>query len=354
MKEQNMKKTLITIGLTTVVVLTLVGLVSSFFGGRVNETFSATSQGLRTDYGMGGGGAPAMELPAAAPAPAIDSFNAPAVGGGDAKTINSALDQNGNTTDTGNRLVIKNADLAVVVKDPKTSMTEISKLAETMGGFVVSSNLYQTSYGPNNTAVPEATITIRVPVGKLDDALAAIKKGAVDVTTENVSGQDVTSEYVDLQSRLTAKQAAEKKLTEILNEADKTDDVLAVYTQLEQIETDIEVLKGQIKYYEDSAALSAISVRLVAEVGTQPVAIGGWKLQGTAKQAVQDLINFTQGFSRFLIRFILYTLPALIILLIPLYVVFIVGRMIFRRVRKSKVAVEEKAGTEEKEEVVKK
>lgn len=340
-----MKKTLTTIALTTVVVLTLVGLVASLFGRRVNNTFSAISGELPVGYG--GGGAP-VEMPAAAPAPAIDSFNAPAVGGGDAKTISNALDQTSNIADNGTRLVIKNADLAIVVKDPKASMAEISKLAETMGGFVVASNLYQSYYGPNNTEVPEATITIRVPVEKLDEALGNIKKSAVDITSENVSGQDVTSEYVDLQSRLSAKQLAEKKLTEILNAAVKTEDVLAVYTQLQQIETDIEVLKGQIKYYEESAALSAISVRLIAEAGTQPIAVGPWTPTGTAKAAIQDLIYFFQNFVEFLIRFVLYNLPALILIFIPLYLIFLAGRAIFRRVKRAKVVVEEKKEDEVK------
>ena len=347
-----MKKTLITIGITAVVMLILVGLVTSLFGGRVNDTFSATSRGLSADYGIGGAGAP-MEAPVPQ-APAVDSFNAPAVGGGDAKTISNALDQNGNTTDTGNRLVIKNADLAIVVKDPKASMAQISKLAETMGGFVVSSNLYQSYYGPNNTEVPEATITIRVPSEKLDEALTSIKKNAVDVTTENVSGQDVTSEYVDLQSRLAAKQAAEKKLLQILDGAVKAEDVLAIYLQVQNVQTDIEVLKGQIKYYEESASLSAVSVRLVAEAGTQPITVGPWTPTGTAKKAVQDLIYFFQNFVEFLIRFVLYNLPALILIFIPLYVVFLVARALMRRFKKSKVVAEEKAVAEDQEEVIKK
>jgi hypothetical protein len=345
-----MKKTLITIGLTTVVVLILVGMFSSM---SLNQ-FSSATRSLNT--GFGGGGTQtenyALEAPMPAAAPAFDAVGAPAVGGGDFKTINNALNENTSVTDAGTRLVIKNADLAIVVKDPKASMAEISKLAETMGGFVVSSNLYQSYYGPNNTEVPEATITIRVPVEKLDEALSNIKKGAVDVTTENVSGQDVTSEYVDLQSRLTAKQLAEKKLTQILDAADKTEDVLAVYTQLQQIETDIEVLKGQIKYYEESAALSAISVRLVAEAGTQPIAVGPWTPTGTAKAAIQDLIYFFQNFVEFLIRFVLYNLPALILIGIPLLLVFLAGRAIYRRVKKAtKVVVEDK---EEEKEVVKK
>ena len=216
-------------------------------------------------------------------------------------------------------------------------------------GFVVSSNLYQSFYGPNSIEVPEATITIRVPSEKLDETLESIKKDAVDVDYENKSGQDVTSEYVDLQSRLSAKQAVEKKLLEFLNAADKTEDALAVYTQLQSIQTDIEVLKGQIKYYEESAALSAISVRLIAEAGTQPIEVGPWKPTGAAKNAIQDLIYFFQNFVEFLIRFVLYNLPALILIGIPLFIVFLGGRAIFRRFNKSKAKVE----VEEKEEVKK-
>ena len=343
-----MKKTLSTIALTAVVVLTLVGLVSSFFGRRVNNTFSTISRQLDAGYG----GAQPEAYAAEAPAPAMDSLKAPMVGsgGGDGSVVSDTVAQNGNAASDGTRLVIKNADLAIVVKDPKKSMAEISKLADTLGGFVVSSNLYQSYYGPNNTEVPEATITIRVPVAKLDEALADIKKNAVDVNSENVSGQDVTSEYVDLQSRLTAKQAAEKKLLQILDKAEKSEDVLAIYLQVQTVQTDIEVLKGQIKYYEESAALSAISVRLIAEAGTLPLTVGPWTPTGTAKQAIQDLIYFFQNFVEFLIRFVLYNLPALILILIPLFLVYIGGRALFRRFRKSKVVVEEPV----KEEVEKK
>ena len=74
--------------------------------------------------------------------------------------------------------------------------------------------------------------------------------------TRRRTGQDVTDQYVDMQSRLTAKEAAADQLTKIMQNATKTEDVLAVYTQLQQIDSDIEVLKGQIKYTEQSAALS--------------------------------------------------------------------------------------------------
>jgi hypothetical protein len=219
-------------------------------------------------------------------------------------------------------------------------MVEIADLAVEMGGFVVSSNLYQSTYGPNQIEVPEANMTIRVPSEQLDAALGKIKEGAIDITYENRSGQDVTSQYVDLQSRLKAKQEAEKNLLKIMDTATNAEDVLAIYMQVQNIQTEIESLKGQIQYYDESVALSAVSIRLVAEETVQPIEIGGWKLQGTANDAVQDLILFMQGFTRFLIRFVLTILPSLILIAIPTYAVFIGGRALFRRFGKAKPAVE--------------
>jgi Domain of unknown function (DUF4349) len=281
-------------------------------------------------FGMGGGAAPATQAPAMeAPLPASDAARN-AVSGEDSYSTGQAAQE---------RLVIENADLAIVVKDPKGRMKEISDLAKEVGGFVVSSNLYQdTSTGRE---VPQGNIVIRVPSEKLDEALSKIKEGAVDVPRENRSGQDVTSQYVDLNAQLTAKQAAEKKLLEIMDQATRAEDVLAVYIQVQTVQTEIEQLKGQIKYLEESAALSAITVQLIAEESTQPIEIGPWKPEGAAKQAIQDLVFFFQNFVDFLIRFVLLTLPSLILIAIPLFLVYLVGRAVYRRVRRSRVGVEE-------------
>ncbi|HKY56243.1 MAG TPA: DUF4349 domain-containing protein [Anaerolineales bacterium] len=286
-------------------------------------------------FGFGGGAA--TELPAAEPPamPATDFF-APEEAARQS-VDNSVTSQQG----AQDRLVIKNADLAVVVKDPEARMKEISAMANEMGGFVVSSNLYQSYYGPNSVEVPEATIVIRVPSERLDEALERIKEGAVDVDYENISGQDVTSQYVDLQSQLRAKEAAEQKLLEILDQATRAEDVLAIYLQVQQVQTEIEMLKGQIKYLEESADLSSISVRLIAEESAQPITVGPWTPGGAVKEAIEDLILFVQNFVDFLIYFVLSILPSLILIAIPVYLVYLAGRAVYRRVNKSNVKVEE-------------
>ena len=289
----------------------------------------------------------ATEAPAAPPSIA----NGPALGGavpaapvpqesfaqsGDAAK-SAVQNSTGVTTDqtapSANRLVIQTADLSIVVKDVNARVQAIENMAKAMGGFVVSVNLSQT-YANDGTQVPQAQVVVRVPQGSLDDALAQIKKDVVDVQNETRSGQDVTDQYVDMQSRLTAKQAAADQLTKIMQNATKTEDVLAVYAQLQQIDSDIEVLKGQIKYTEQSAALSAVSVNIIAEETIKPIVVAGWKPQGVARDALRDLISFWQGFVDFLITFFLNILPKLITIGIPIYLFFLLLRWILRITRK--------------------
>lgn len=244
------------------------------------------------------------------------------------------------------RLVIQNADLSVVVSDVELRMDEISKMAVDMGGFVVSSQLYQ-DYTSEYMPVPGASLTIRVPAERLNEALDKIKKDAVEVQSENRSGTDVTAEYVDLKSRLKTYQAAEKELTELMENSQNSEEVVNIFNQLMYYREQIEIIQGQIKYYEEAAALSAITVRLVAEETIKPVTIGKWEPKGVALEAVQDLLDFWKGFVDFLIRFVVYTLPVLVTIGIPLYLVFLGLRWVFRKMRGNKKKVEPEQ-TEEK------
>jgi hypothetical protein len=214
------------------------------------------------------------------------------------------------------RLVIMNDDLTIVIPDPKAKLQSISQLATSLGGFVVSMNMYQTTLQNGQTA-PAGSISIRVPSGKLDEALSQIKANASDVPNENRTGQDVTQQYVDLQSQLNSLQSAEAQLTVIMQNATKTEDVLAVFNQLESYRQQIDVIKGQMQYFNQASTYSLINVTLIADETIQPIQIGGWKPEGVAKDAIQSLIKFWQGFVNFLINLVLLVLPVLITILAP-------------------------------------
>ncbi len=244
------------------------------------------------------------------------------------------------------RMVIRNANLSIVVKSPAEAMDQIISMAEGMGGFVVTSTLYQRRLA-NGTLVLEGNVTIRVPALKLNEALDQIKglvdNPQTDILTENISGQDVTAEYTDLKSRLRNLEDAAEQLRKIMETATKTEDVLQVLNELRSVTEQIEVLKGQIKYYEESAAMSAISVNLQAQETVAPISVGGWKPEGVARDAIQALIDAYQTIASGVIWAVLFCLP--IALPVGLVIFFIVrGFLRWRKRRKSAMpAVAEKS-----------
>ena len=236
-----------------------------------------------------------------------------------------------NTSGSGEseRLVIKNANLSIAVEDPLVKMDQIMAMADNMGGYVVSSNLWYRTL-ENGVEVPQGEVMIRVPSNLFDDALTEIKNGVGQVVNEGVSGQDVTQEYTDTQARIKNLQSAEAELQRIMEEAAKTEDVLNVYNRLIDIREQIEVLQGRAQYFEKSAAMSAISISVMADEAVQPLSIGGWEPAGVAKDAVQALINTFKVIVNGLIWVLIYILP----LLLLLSVIFFGGRGVFRRLFK--------------------
>ena len=238
------------------------------------------------------------------------------------------------------RIVIQNVDMGIVVPDPSDKMDQIAAMAERFGGYVVTRYTYQNTL-QSGVTVPEGSISIRVPAEKLEEALNQIKDGVTETRYENRDGQDVTDRYVDLQSQLKAKLAAESKLYEIMDQAETAEETLMVFNQLQVVQSDIEVLKGQINYYEQSAALSAISISISADETIQPIEVGGWEIRGEAKQAVEALIRFFQGFVTFVVWFIIYILPVLVVILFFIWLLWKLFGGMIRKLFKGKPKVEE-------------
>ncbi len=253
----------------------------------------------------------------------------------DSITSASYPDQGIETRAPQTRMVIKNASLSIVVEEPGTTLDAISDLAADLGGFVVTSNLYRMEIN-GGLEVPQANITIRVPAEKLDQALAEIKSGAGQILSENISGQDVTQEYTDLESRLRNLENAEQQLTEIMEQAYETEDVLSVYNRLVEVQEQIELIKGQMQYYEQSADLSAISVNIQANEAVQPLKIGNWQPVGVAKRAIQALINTLEFIANLLIWIGLYILPVVIVLYFPVRWIWKGLKGLFARRKKKK------------------
>jgi len=226
------------------------------------------------------------------------------------------------------RMVVRTASLDLIVPDTEKALTDIQAMARELGGYVVSVEAYQYQEGR------QAMVTFRVPSDALDTALERLRAMATTVRRESVSGQDVTDQYVDLQSRLRHLEAKEKQLLEFLDRAEDTEAVLAVYEQLSATQAEIEQVKGRMQYLENQAALATVTVSLTPDVMAQPLETGGWNLPATVRSAVEALLNVLEFFVKALIYLVIVALPALILLALPVVAMFLLVRWLVRRRRR--------------------
>ena len=267
----------------------------------------------------------AAAAPTSAPAkPADASRQAAAPAAPKSNEAAGGLDQSGQI-DITERLVIRNANLTLIVKDTLASLDEIGRMATEFKGFIQSSNTTKYAQGS------QATIVIKVPSDKLDATLERARKLAIEVRNDQVTGQDVTAEFSDLSARIKNLEAAETQLRSILEKSTKTEDVLAVYRELTSIRGQIEQAKGRAQFLATSAAMSTVTISLIPDVIAQPITAPGWRPEGEFKNAVEALIRILQGLGTLAIWLVVTILPVLIILSLPLVALSAIVRALNRR-----------------------
>lgn len=223
------------------------------------------------------------------------------------------------------RLIIRTADLSLVVDDAETAIDQTSDMAVAMGGFVVNSNTYQSGEG-----ALAGNVSFRVPAERFDEALDQLREMAVEVERESISGQDVTEEYVDLQARVESLKAAEERLQEIMENAQNTSDLLQAEQQLTMRQAEIESMEGRLQYLEQSAALSLVNVTFTPSVLSQPVDVT-WKPLRTVRRSFDSLVDGLTGIVDAAIFLVIAVLPRLLLIALLLAPFYFVGRALWRR-----------------------
>jgi hypothetical protein len=236
------------------------------------------------------------------------------------------------------RIVLMDASLTLVVNDPADAASKITDMAFAKGGWVVESNITQSVYGEAGEKYFAGQISIRVPADSADQlkaTLSEIEALAVEVKSRSMNGRDVTAEYTDAQSRLRNLRASQERLLKIMESATDTEAVLQVETQLRQVMSEIEVLEGQINYYETASKYSLITITLQPFIPSQPIDIAGWHPEGVAKEAFEDLIHGLQGLVDFLIRLGICGIPALLVIALFVAPFILIVRFFVRRHNKT-------------------
>ena len=230
------------------------------------------------------------------------------------------------------RMVIRTAQLSLIVEDVELTLPQVNAMVERMEGYIVQSSSYRT-YSDRLAA----TVTLRVPAERFEEALTALHALAYKVQSETTSGEDVTDQYVNLEARLTALEATETELLALLaevrqsqgNAEEKAQAILSIYNQLTNVRTQIEQIQGQMNYLSQMAALATITVELQPREPeiTQPVVEEGYDPGRTISRAARSLVQVLQALLNAVIWFVVVLLPILLLIAVPvLLVVWLIRR----------------------------
>ena len=164
--------------------------------------------------------------------------------------------------------VIKTGEVDLIVDAGHVSPT-INQLATVAAGF---GGFLQDSKSSEITANPTGDVTIRVPSNQFEALLTKVRSLGRPVSV-NTSGQDVTAQYVDLQSRISSLQASRDRYLEILRRANTIGDILAVQQQIDAIQAQIEQGQGQLNLLSNQTTYSTLAVHVSSGATTLAVPV---------------------------------------------------------------------------------
>ncbi|MEK3952267.1 DUF4349 domain-containing protein [Psychrobacillus sp. FSL K6-1464] len=216
------------------------------------------------------------------------------------------------------RMIIHQARISTNVKDLKKAQHNMEQRVKDYGGYIVESNVYLES-----DETSSGKMIVRIPEKHFETFLSEAELEASKVLEKNVTGQDVTEQYVDLSSRVKSKRAVEERLLAFMKDAEKTEDLLKISSDLAKVQEEIEVLVGKIKYLENQTSFSTIELTMfenrviIPEIENKD--LNTW--EKTKKQFITStnaLLSIGSG----IIVFIVGNLPVLILVTIIAVAVF--------------------------------
>ena len=233
------------------------------------------------------------------------------------------------TPNTTDRKVIKTAYLGLEVGYGKfeKALFDLTRLADNNGGFVSHTQGYSDADGQ----ITSGSITIRIPHDKYNSALDIIKDMGM-VESISVSGQDVTQEYTDLESRLRNLSAQEEILLALMAQSEDVGDSIEVQRELSYVMEQIEIIKGRMNYLDNMVSFSTIEVYMHEP---EPITTSsGWGFLEALKKGLRGAVTVFNG----MLIFFIAASPILAIIAI----IFVVIWLIVRSKRRRRAKIEKK------------
>ncbi len=156
--------------------------------------------------------------------------------------------------------IIKTGNLRFETNDLDATYTQIQNAVKNS-----KATIQNDSEGKDYESVFRRLI-IRVPSQNFDLFLKDISKGVAYFDTKEITSQDVTAEFIDLDARLKAKKVLENRYLELLKKANKVTEMLEIEKQLSAIREEIEAKEGQLNYMQNQVSYSTITIEFYKSI----------------------------------------------------------------------------------------
>jgi hypothetical protein len=152
------------------------------------------------------------------------------------------------------RKIIRSGEIRFETDDLIKTESLISKAVSELKGYVSNDNLY------NSDDRTTHRLVIRIPAENFDILLDRISENAQKIDSKTVDAQDVTEEYIDVESRMRTKKEIESRYKELLSQAKDVEDILSIEKEIGTLRTDIESVEGRMQYLQNQVAFSSLTV----------------------------------------------------------------------------------------------
>ncbi len=203
---------------------------------------------------------------------------------------------------------IQHGMISLRVENVDGFIVDLSRIAESTGGEIAHSRT--TTFDTER----HATLSLRIPTEKLDRAIAQIRSLAITIDSEEVSTQDVTREFVDLEARIGNKVAQEERVRAFFQEAQDVEDLIEVEAALSRVRGQIESLQGQLNYLESQTSFSTVTLSVRESV--RSTGNTHWNPHLVIKDSFVQLIVRTQDLIDHILRMSISSLPLIVFFLV--------------------------------------
>ena len=228
--------------------------------------------------------------------------------------------------DSSRQYIIRNAHLTLIITDIEEAAKAIQHKTAQLQGYVASLELYDLTRERR-----AGRISLRIPGDKFDAALAMLEEVG-EIKNQSFSEQDVTLQYIDLEARIATMEAQEERLRELLDRAEKVEEVLEVEKELWRVRGNLESMIAEFQHLQQRVSYSSIEIYLEEK---DPLTTSLVEDLGTWEKVVNLLALNTNRLFKGISNFIVVSIGSLPIL-VPLVLLFLILRKITMVIKERK------------------